>query len=133
MGGGLKHAKCSYHLISFSWKPDGTWHYDDNHENPAFQLHVPLANGDMAPIKHLSVDSPSKTLGLMTCPSSSSKGAFTQMREKAQRWIDRAIGEKLNHRHICFLLERQIYPMVFFGIGNIKAPFDALSKCLQHQ
>jgi hypothetical protein len=63
-GGALKPAKCFYHLISFLWKPDGTWHYNDNHKNPAFQLHVPLANGDMAPIKHLSVDSPSKTLGL---------------------------------------------------------------------
>ncbi len=96
-GGALKPAKCFYHLISFSRKPDGTWRYDDNHKNPAFQLHVPLANRDMAPIEHhLSVDSPSKTLGLMTCPSGSCEGAFTQMREKAQGWIDRAIGGKLN-------------------------------------
>ena len=78
-GGALKPAKCFYHLISFLWKPDGTWRYNDNHKNPAFQLHVPLANGDMAPIKHLSVDSPSKTLSLMTCPSGSCKGAFTQI------------------------------------------------------
>ncbi len=79
MGGVLKPVKYFYHLISFSWKPDGTWRYDDNHKNPVFQLHVPLANGDMAPIEHLSVDSPSKTLGSMTCPSGSCKGTFTQM------------------------------------------------------
>jgi hypothetical protein len=132
-GGALKPAKCFYHLISFLWKPDGTWRYDENHKNPAFQLHVPLANGDMAPIKQLSVDSPSKTLGLMTCPSGSCEGTFTQMQEKAQGWIDRAIGGKLHQRHIWFLLERQFYPMVFFGISNVTAPFDALSKCLQRQ
>jgi hypothetical protein len=27
----------------------------------------------------------------------------------------------------------QFYPMVFFGIGNVTAPFDALSECLPGQ
>ncbi len=47
--GVLKPAKCFYDLISFSWKLDGAWRYDDNHKNPAFQLHVPLANGKYGP------------------------------------------------------------------------------------
>jgi hypothetical protein len=29
-GGSLKPSKCFIHLVSFSWKPDGTWVYDSN-------------------------------------------------------------------------------------------------------
>ena len=32
-GGALKPAKCFYHLISFRWKKDGSWVYEDNEEN----------------------------------------------------------------------------------------------------
>jgi hypothetical protein len=87
----------------------------------------------MAPIDHLSINSPSKTLGSMTCPSGSSEGAFTPMREKAQGWVNRAIVGKLNRQQVWFLLDHQLYPMVFFGISSVTAPFDALSKCLQQQ
>ena len=30
MGGSPKPAKCFFNLISFTWKPDGTWKYDSN-------------------------------------------------------------------------------------------------------
>jgi hypothetical protein len=30
MGGALKPGKCSYYLISFKWKADGTWIYENN-------------------------------------------------------------------------------------------------------
>jgi hypothetical protein len=112
---------------------DGTWHYDANHENPDFQIRVPLGNGELAPTEHLSIDSPTKMLGLMTCPSGCSDGAFAQMMEKAQGWVARAIGRNLNCWHIWFLLERQLSPMVFFGIGCNMAPFDSLPECLQRQ
>jgi hypothetical protein len=29
-GGALKPSKCSFYLISFKWKADGTWVYEDN-------------------------------------------------------------------------------------------------------
>jgi hypothetical protein len=29
-GGALKPGKCFYHLILFSWNPDGTWRYETN-------------------------------------------------------------------------------------------------------
>jgi hypothetical protein len=51
---------------------------------------VPLANGHVAPIKHLQVTIPQKTLEQMTCPTGSSKGAITQMKDKARKWIDKA-------------------------------------------
>ncbi len=101
-GGAFKPTKCFYHLILLKWMANGTWRYKGNHDNPAFQLQVPLANGNMAPIKHLSVNSPSSTLSPMTCPSGSSVGAFIQMWEKAQGWIDRVIVEKLNRWLVWF-------------------------------
>ncbi len=55
------------------------------------------------------------------------------MREKAQGWIDRVIVGKLNRWHVWFLLDHQLYPMVFFGISSVRAPFDALSECLQQK
>ncbi len=81
----------------------------------------------------LLVNSPTKTLGLMTSPSGCSHGFFVQIQEKAQGWIDQAIGVKLNRRHIWFLIEHQLFPKVFFGIGSISALFDTLADCLQKQ
>ncbi len=44
-GGALKPIKCSYYLILFRWKPDGTWVYADNVGNDDFSIGVPLADG----------------------------------------------------------------------------------------
>ena len=46
-GGELKPAKCFYHLISFRWKKDGSWVYEDNKENEELQL-------QMAPLSQLN-------------------------------------------------------------------------------
>ncbi len=35
-GSALKPSKCFPHLISFSWKPDGTWYYTKNEDNEEF-------------------------------------------------------------------------------------------------
>ncbi len=112
---------------------DGTWGYESNHEKPAFQICIPLADGNTVSIDHLSVNSSSKTFGSMTCLSGSSKGTFNQIQEKGQGWIDQVIAGKLNRWHIWFLLDRQFYPMVFYGISSITALFDALGKCLQQK
>jgi hypothetical protein len=39
--GALKRIKCSYCIISFCWKPDGTWAYEDNVGNENFSLGSP--------------------------------------------------------------------------------------------
>jgi hypothetical protein len=62
-GGALKPSKCFYHLISFSWKPDGTWKYDQNEKKPALLIMVPLADRSNAPIDHLAVTKPARCLG----------------------------------------------------------------------
>ncbi len=95
-GGALKPAKCFYHIISFLWKPDGTWRYDDNEANTNLKILVPLGDGSRAEIEHLPVSAPTKTLRQMTCPTGSSEGALMQMREKAQKWIDKAVEGRLH-------------------------------------
>jgi hypothetical protein len=129
-GGALKPSKCFYHLISFLWKPDGTWKYDQNKKKPALSIMVPLADGSNAPIDHLAVTKPSKTLGSMTCPMGCSDGAITQMVEKVQGWIDRARLGKLHKRNLWFLLEKQFWLKVSFGISSITAPFKVLEECI---
>jgi hypothetical protein len=78
-GGGLKLAKCFYHLISFSWQPDGTWQYNNNEHCPELKVMVPLEDGTATANEHLPVTTPTKTLGQMTCPTGSSEGAIAQM------------------------------------------------------
>jgi hypothetical protein len=128
-GGTLKPSKCFYHLISFSWKPGGSWRFDQNEKKPELSIMVPLSNGSHAPIEHLEIPAPTKTLGSMTCPTECSNGAIAQMIEKAQGWIDRARSGKLQ-RNLWFLLDKQFWPKVSFGISSITAPFDVLEECL---
>jgi hypothetical protein len=55
---------------------------------------VPLEDGSMARIEHLPLDAPTKTLGLMTCPTGSSAGSLAQMVAKATGWKDKACAAK---------------------------------------
>jgi hypothetical protein len=133
-GGALKPAKCFYHLISFSWKQDGTWQYSPNNKRPDLNIMVPTEDGTFAAIEHLLVlSSPTKTLGQMTFPTGNSGGAIAQMNKKAQGWIDKAKSSKLHKRNLWFLLDKQFWPRVAFGISSITAPFDVLEKCLMRK
>ena len=129
-GGALKPAKCFYHIISFSWKPDGSWRYDLNETSNNLDILVPIADGTLTPIDHLPVTTPTKTLGQMTCPTGSSEGALQQMREKAQKWIDKAKGGNLHRRNLWFLLNKQFWQGVAFGISSITASFAELDQCM---
>jgi hypothetical protein len=122
-GGALKPAKCFYHLISFLWQADGTWRYENNEGREDLGIMVPLEDGSLAAIKHLSVTTPTKTLNQMTCPTGGSVGAVTQMREKARGWVDKAKASKLNKRILVFLLDKQFWPGVSFGISSVCVPF----------
>ncbi len=52
-GGVLKPAKCSFYLLSFRWKADGTWVYELNEVNPDFSIGVPMSDGSLEDIKYL--------------------------------------------------------------------------------
>jgi hypothetical protein len=54
---------------------------------PELRVRVPLEDGSIATIQHLPVTTLTKTLGQMTCPTGSSKGAIMQMQEEAQGWV----------------------------------------------
>ena len=53
-GGALKPEKCSYYLISFKWKANRTWLYDQNELNPHFTLGMPMVDGSLEEIEHLT-------------------------------------------------------------------------------
>jgi hypothetical protein len=88
MGGALKPSKCSYYLISFKWKADGTWIYKNNTIQPDLAIGVPLADGSLTEIEHLPVPSVVKILGSMTCPTGSSATALGQMQQQGQERVD---------------------------------------------
>ena len=52
------------------------------------------------------------------------------MREKAQKWIDKAIVGRLLRRNLWFLLDKQFWPGVAFGISSITASFEELDQCM---
>ena len=129
-GGALKPAKCFYHIISFAWRQDGSWRYKANEGKVELGIGVPLAGGTNNPIEHLAIQTPTKTLGQMTCPTGCSQGAILQMREKAQKWIEKARGGNLHRRNVWFLLDKQFWPRVAYGISSILANFAELDQCL---
>jgi hypothetical protein len=49
-GRALKPGKCFYHLILFSWNPDGTWRYETNEQLSDLGIMVPLEDGTLATI-----------------------------------------------------------------------------------
>ena len=128
--GALKPVKCFYQLISFTWQPDGTWKYADNKGREDLEIKVPLEDGSLAVIEHLPVTTTTKTLGQMTCPTGGSDGAMAQMQEKAAGWVAKAQVSKLNKRTLVFLLDRQFWPGVSFGISSICATVEELEECL---
>jgi hypothetical protein len=70
--------------MSFKWKANGTWEYNQNKLNPNFALGVPMADGSLEQIEHLPISKGIKTLGSMTCPSGSSAAAIERMKTQGQ-------------------------------------------------
>ena len=129
-GGALKPVKCFFHLISFAWKEDGTWTYENNEDNEEYQAAVPLTDGSFGEIQHLGIHEHIKTLGSMTCPSGSSKGALEYMKTKGIAWKDMIKGGKLSRRNVWFMLDKQFWPRISFGLCAIAATYQELSECL---
>ena len=132
-GGSLKPSKCFYHLISFSWKPDGSWYYDANEHEDELTLEIPLPDGSYAEIAHCGVEEAHKTLGVITCPSGNSKPTIEHMKEAAKGWIDQATSAKLARRNFWCLVKVQFWPKVGYGIGASSARYLDLAECLMKQ
>ena len=130
-GGALKPAKCSYYLISFRWKKDGTWEYQDNTEDDELGIVVPMADGSKAQIEQLPVTKAIKTLGSMTCPTGCNKAALERMQQQGQEWVDRVISGKISRRNMWKMLDCQFWPRLGYAIGNNSASLAEFEKCLQ--
>lgn len=94
---------------------------------------VPQTDDKLVPVEHLGVECASKTLGLITAPSGSPIAALSRISEKVQMWINRAKNAKLSWRNVWFLVNRQFWPKVGFGISTVSASFDDSTKCLHRQ
>jgi hypothetical protein len=46
--------------------------------------------------------------------------------------IDKFKGGKLHKRNACFLLDKQFWPGVSFGISSVAAPYVELDQCMMH-
>ena len=128
-GGALKPSKCFFHLISFKWNKAGVWSYDDNEENEEYRARVPLADGSFGDIEHLGVNTPIKTLGSMTCPTGCNKGSIKYMLAKGNAWKDMISAGHLSRRNVWFMLEKQFWPRVAFGLCAVTATLPELSEC----
>ena len=129
-GGALKPIKCFFHLISFAWKEDGSWFYKNNEEDEEFQAKVPLADGSFGDIQHLGINKPIKTLGSMICPLGRSKGSIEYMRKKGTAWKNMIKVGKLSRRNVCFMMDKQFWSRISFGLCVIPATFHKLLECL---
>ena len=120
-GGSLKPEKCFFYLISFGWKADGQWSYQSNVNKKDFALGVPMPGGDVTEIEHLKVDVAKEMLGVKVCPTGAAVVQFLSMKKKAQQWIDRARESKLQRRDIWFLVDRQLWPKLGYGLCSVIA------------
>ena len=69
-------------------------------------------------------------LGSITAPMGSNAGAITQMKDKAEAWLAQAQAGKLHKQNIWFLMDKQFWPKVGYGIGTVSATFQELEDGL---
>ena len=129
-GGALKPSKCLYYLISFKWNKDSKWSYENNETYENWDIGIPLVNGDLAAIEHLSVDSAVKTLGSMTCPLGSNKATLSRMKSQCEEWFNRLSLGALSRRDVWFMCEVQLWPRVGYGRCNNTSSWEELDSCL---
>jgi len=129
-GGTLKPEKCFYYLIDFAWAQKGGWQYIAHHEDEGAAWFVPLPDGTMAPISHLTVDDAQNTLGVITCPFGNSADSLQQMKDKAKKWFDSLTAGRLHHRMMWFSVDHQMWPSVKYGLCGSMAALLELDSVL---
>ena len=127
---GPKTQQVFFHLISFKWNKAGVWSYDNNKDNEEFRARTPMVDGSFGDIEHLGVETPIKTLGSMTCPTGCNKGSIKYMLDKANAWKDTISAGKLSRQNVWFMLEKQFWSRISFGLCAVTATLPELSKCL---
>ena len=77
---------------------------------------VPLPDGTMAPLLHLTVDNAQKTLGVTMCLSGNSTGSLHQMKDKGKKWFDSLTTGRLHRRMMWFSVDCQMWPSLKYGL-----------------
>jgi hypothetical protein len=118
-GGQLELSKCSYHLLSFNFKPDGTPVIRNDKVNP-----IPIVDsitGMSVQMKHLSSHKPHKTLGHWMAPAGTSRTQLTAITSKSQVLSTRIAtshlsryGAQLAYRAIYVATLRYVLPQCHF-------------------
>jgi hypothetical protein len=93
-------------------------------------MSVPIKDCSFLPIKHLPVTALTKTLGQMTCLTSSSNGAIEQMRERHKSGLIRQYLKSSISATSGFYWTNNSGQGYLFGISSISAPFAVLEECL---
>ena len=132
-GGKLNPAKCFAYLMSYIWNARGKWKYASNEDKEDYIFTVPMPDGTSVPIRHLGVDHPEETLGVFSCPSGDQSSLIKKMQDKADEWIGRAKESHLGRRDIWFLLERQLWMGLKYGLCCHSSEWRFLEKVLHKQ
>ena len=132
-GGTLNPDKCFAYLISYWWTAQGKWRYAANEDREEYGFEVPLPDGSTAPIRHLGVDHAEETLGIHSCPSGKQSEHIKKMQDKANKWIGRAKDSNLGRRDVWFLVERQLWTGLRYGLCCNSSKWSVIENALRKQ
>ena len=104
-----------------------------NEDNEEHQFEVPLPGGDSASIRQLAATQAEETLGVLSCPTGDQTAVIARMQKKADEWIGRAKDSHLGRRDIWFLLERQLWMGLRYGLCCNSSPWKKLETALKKQ
>lgn len=132
-GGKLNPDKCFAYLMSYFWNAQGKWKYASNEDKEEYRFRVPLPDGTSVPIRHLGVDHPEETLGVFSCPSGNQAALIKKLQDKADEWIGRAKDSHLGRRDIWFLVERQLWMGLKYGLCCHSSKWSVIEDALHKQ
>jgi hypothetical protein len=92
---------------------------------------VTLPDGSTEPIEHLSVDTPSATLGGTTCPSCNPTKANFALREKAIAWVNSARNSDLGPRDFHVSIYKKFWPKIKYGLCANTSSYEDLVTIMQ--
>ena len=104
--------------------------YEKNEGDDDLVATVPLSNGSTGSIQHLGVDEPIKTLGSFTCPSGCNKGSLDYIQTKGRAWKDMILTGTLSRRNVWFMMDKQLWPRLSYGLCAVTASHQDLSTTL---
>ena len=98
-----------------------------------FDISVPMPDGSQVQIEHAAVDTAKETLGFWTSPVGDSKAALETIQNKADKCIVRVKEGTLSRRDVWFLLDRQMWPRVGYGMISNTSNWHNLTDCLKNK